>query len=357
MPGPPLGPSYRMTTTSPAATWPPRMPSTASSWLSNTRRAGEPPAVLRHAGGLHDRPLGRQVAVEHGQAAVGAVGVLPVPDAALPPGPRPARLHRASCEYGRMVRTPPGAAWNSSRASGDTDSERMSHWSRKARSDGLCTVCTPWLSRPSPVQLAQDGRDAASPVHVLHVVAAARRHLAQARHPPGQLVDLLQPEADPRLVGGGEQVQDRVGRAAHRDVERHGVLERVPGGDATAAAPTRRRRRSTAGPARPRSRPPARTAPRRAVWVASVVPLPGSDRPIASVRQFMELAVNMPEHEPQVGQAASSSSASRSSDTEGRPTRSSGRSGRAWRRRRSSRPRRAVRRPPSARRTRTPSGC
>ena len=31
----------------------------------------------------------------------------------------------------------------------------------------------------------------------------------------------------------------------------------------------------------------------------------------------MELAVNMPEHEPQVGQAASSSSASRSSDTEG----------------------------------------
>ena len=51
--------------------------------------------------------------------------------------------------------------------------------------------------------------------------------------------------------------------------------------------------------------------------MASVVPLPGSDRPIASVRQFMEFAVNMPEHEPQVGHAASSSSASRSSDTEG----------------------------------------
>jgi hypothetical protein len=32
-------------------------------------------------------------------------------------------------------------------------------------------------------------------------------------------------------------------------------------------------------------------------------PLPGSDRPSASVRQFIELAVNMPEHEPQVGQA------------------------------------------------------
>src|SRR5262249_61139886 len=48
-----------------------------------------------------------------------------------------------------------------------------------------------------------------------------------------------------------------------------------------------------------------------------VVPLPGSDRPTASVRQFIELAVTMPEQDPHVGQAASSSSASRSSDTEG----------------------------------------
>jgi len=37
--------------------------------------------------------------------------------------------------------------------------------------------------------------------------------------------------------------------------------------------------------------------------VASVEPLPGSERPSASVRQFIELAVNMPLHEPQVGQA------------------------------------------------------
>ena len=44
----------------------------------------------------------------------------------------------------------------------------------------------------------------------------------------------------------------------------------------------------------------------RAVWVASTEPLPGSARPIASVRQFIELAVNMPEQEPQVGQAFSS---------------------------------------------------
>ena len=54
----------------------------------------------------------------------------------------------------------------------------------------------------------------------------------------------------------------------------------------------------------------------RAVCVASVVPLPGSDRPRASVRQFIELAVNMPEQEPQVGQAASSMLSRSSSETE-----------------------------------------
>ena len=36
------------------------------------------------------------------------------------------------------------------------------------------------------------------------------------------------------------------------------------------------------------------------------VPLPGRPMPMASVRQFIELAVNMPEQEPQPGQAVSS---------------------------------------------------
>jgi hypothetical protein len=44
-----------------------------------------------------------------------------------------------------------------------------------------------------------------------------------------------------------------------------------------------------------------------------VDPLPGSDRPRASVRQFIELAVNMPLQDPQVGQAAFSISSTSSS--------------------------------------------
>ena len=43
------------------------------------------------------------------------------------------------------------------------------------------------------------------------------------------------------------------------------------------------------------------------------MPLPGRLRPSASVRQFIELAVNIPEQEPQVGQAERSYSATCSS--------------------------------------------
>jgi len=48
----------------------------------------------------------------------------------------------------------------------------------------------------------------------------------------------------------------------------------------------------------------------RSANTAGMVPLPGRPRPRASVRQFMELAVNMPEQEPAPGQAQPSSSTS-----------------------------------------------
>jgi hypothetical protein len=44
------------------------------------------------------------------------------------------------------------------------------------------------------------------------------------------------------------------------------------------------------------------------------VPLPGSENPSASVRQFIELAVNIPEHEPQVGHAERSKESTSSSE-------------------------------------------
>ena len=64
-------------------------------------------------------------------------------------------------------------------------------------------------------------------------------------------------------------------------------------------------------------RPASRNSSRRAACVASVDPLPGSARPSASVRQFIEFAVNIPEHDPQVGHADCSTSVSPSSSTAG----------------------------------------
>src|ERR1700689_5502343 len=61
---------------------------------------------------------------------------------------------------------------------------------------------------------------------------------------------------------------------------------------------------------------PASTNSRsRSAGVATIVPFPGSARPNASVRQFIELAVNMPEQEPQVGQAERSMTATSASET------------------------------------------
>ncbi len=62
-------------------------------------------------------------------------------------------------------------------------------------------------------------------------------------------------------------------------------------------------------------RPASRNSCSRSAWVATIVPLPGSDKPSASVRQFIELAVNMPEHEPHVGHAERSMAATSASLT------------------------------------------
>ena len=59
--------------------------------------------------------------------------------------------------------------------------------------------------------------------------------------------------------------------------------------------------------------PASRNSFSRSACVAKVEPLPGSDRPSASVRQFIELAVNMPEQDPQVGQAERSTVATSAS--------------------------------------------
>ena len=88
------------------------------------------------------------------------------------------------------------------------------------------------MDQPRFVELAQDREDAAGAVHVLDVVAGRRRDLADARHLARQAVDVGHLEIDARFLGHRQNVQHGVGRAAHGDVERHRVLERLEGRDA-----------------------------------------------------------------------------------------------------------------------------
>ena len=96
------------------------------------------------------------------------------------------------------------------------------------------------------------------------------RDLAQDRNAARQPVDVCHGEVDFALVGGGQQMQHRVGRSAHGDVQRHRVLERREVGDARAAARCRRPARSSGGRDRRSRRPASRNRRLRSAWVASI---------------------------------------------------------------------------------------
>ena len=314
--------------------------------------------VLGDAGGLHHAAVRGEVAVEDGQAAVGRVGVRRRRGCSRRRRRCPAWPSGSRCENGSVVRTPPGAAWNSSSAASAAAPPRMSQSASHAVQRRRCTVVD--------VAVQQAGRGRAR-----RGWPGCRRR--GARPPCGTSACSARPctGTAPGARCASMSATSKSSSASWAAASRCStVLVEPPmamssviafsnaaaGGDRARAAPRRRRRRSSGGPGR-RSAAPARSkSALRAAWVASVEPLPGSARPSASVRQFIELAVNMPEHEPQVGQAECSISPSCvvGDRVVGR-RRSSRRSGRAWRARR---PRwRPSCRPPSGRRRRRRSGC
>ncbi len=158
---------------------------TASSWLSKTR-AG--PVKVRievvHARRLDDAAVLGEVAGEHGETAVAAIGMLDVTDTpfgAVEVQLRPASVlaegHLRGYTAGRGEITDAGLLLG---AAHDVPARQGS------ASVGLWTVRDIAVNQACAVQLAQDRDDAAGTVHVLHVVLLRRRrHLAQVRAPCG----------------------------------------------------------------------------------------------------------------------------------------------------------------------------
>src|SRR5699024_4276240 len=186
--------------------------------------------VLGDAGGLEHGTVTGEVALEHGQAAVLGVGVRDGADHAvlavgveLVPGVGGGERLGGAHPAGGGVEE--GLGLLRGGAAADVPFGEPAGQVRGV--DGVDAV----VQQPGPVELAEDRGNASGAVDVLDVRGAVGGDLRQGRHGAGDAVDVVEAEVDLALDRDGEDVQDRVGRAAHRDVHRHGVVERRPGRD------------------------------------------------------------------------------------------------------------------------------
>ena len=162
MPGPPRGPSYRITTTSPGDDLlgedrrRPRRPATRRPGPARGRSGSSSgtPAVLT------TQPSGARLPCRMARPPSAVYACSTVADAAARPRRCPASTSGWSVENGSVVRTPPGAAWNSS--------TRRRRWASRrgcpsrpatASREGECTACTSRLQqrRPGPARRGWPG--------------------------------------------------------------------------------------------------------------------------------------------------------------------------------------------------------
>ena len=89
------------------------------------------------------------------------------------------------------------------------------------------------VEQTGAVEFAENGHDAAGAMNVLEMHV---RHRGATLQSTGTRRDSrsmsCHGEGHLAFMGGGQQMQHRVGRSAHRDVQRHGVFERLEAGDA-----------------------------------------------------------------------------------------------------------------------------
>ena len=192
------------------------------------------PLERQHAGvdacRFDDAAVEREVALQHREAAVLRIGVVEVADDALLAilvERLPAR-RLAERDLGRHAARRGGEELARRLRRAALDVPARQRLIERLGVDHLDVA----IEQMGAVELAENAHDAAGAMDVLDVhVGYRRRDLAQHRHAARQAVDVDHGEIELRLVGGGEQMQHGVGRAAHGDVEAHRVLERLEAGD------------------------------------------------------------------------------------------------------------------------------
>ena len=183
----------------------------------DARRAAVDEQFFVHAGGFDDAALPGDVARQHGQSAVAEIGVLHVADAARRAIGVGFFVVGVLCAQLAAVMACRGAERAASRGVGGCRVENVAGRDRFAQRAPV-DAQDRGVEQSGTVKLAQNGEDASGAVDVLDVVVRVGGDLAEHRDPARKAVDVLHREIDAGLVGHGQQVQDRVGRAAHGDV-------------------------------------------------------------------------------------------------------------------------------------------
>ena len=183
-----------------------------------------------HSGGFNDAAVFGDVAVEDGKAAVLRVGVVNVADAAI----RAVIIHAVVTA---VLREGSLAAQSGGACLVEFTNFRGRVAGQVVAVNGVLQGCTVhgWhvgTDEACAREFGEDVHDAASAVHVFDVVfGLVRRNFAQLRDAARQGINVFHRVGDVRFLRGGEQVQNGVGRAAHGDIEGHGILEGVEVGD------------------------------------------------------------------------------------------------------------------------------
>ena len=200
--------------------------------IEDLRRAGELPDGSIDTGRLHDAAVLGDVAAEHSQSAVLRIGVSDGPDAAvLPVGVQLLVIGFLGAHLRRELAGRCAAV------------ELQGLLRHVGRLDGIAVnlfreghsvhPVKGGIDQTAASQFPQDRDHAAGAVHVLYMICCRiGRHLADARHPTGEFVDIGHREVHAGLLGDGQQVQDRVGGTAHGDIQGHRVQESAAGSDA-----------------------------------------------------------------------------------------------------------------------------
>ena len=150
-----------------------------------------------HGAGFQHRAVGGEIAEQHGQAALLAVGIVQ-------------RADHVAIFHDRV------ADVFAQRFAGDGDAVEI----QRARFAG---------------EGFEDRADSAGTIDIFHVIFAGRRDFADIRHARADFVEMGQVEWLSGFDGDGQRVQHRVGRAAHGHIEGEGVFESLVGEDVARA--------------------------------------------------------------------------------------------------------------------------